>query len=219
MWAAVGHPGCRATLQPPAPPPPGRRFDFYASGHIHLSTCGGGRLHSLLGGGGGGALALVSRRCNLNCPPPPDIRLRRSTPSSPPPSRRPSSRPTTPLPRPWHVSESGVWGGGRGRLPNCRDHACTCAPRPPALTSTLPNSRCEDWGVFAAAFVVRPIGALLFGHIADTWGRSRAMLLSILAMAIPTTIIGQVWWPRTCCLRALGRLPQGHGGGCSALAA
>ncbi|KAI8467401.1 MAG: major facilitator superfamily domain-containing protein [Monoraphidium minutum] len=46
------------------------------------------------------------------------------------------------------------------------------------------------WGVYAAAFVVRPIGALIFGHIGDTVGRNRCLLLSILAMAFSTIAIG-----------------------------
>lgn len=46
------------------------------------------------------------------------------------------------------------------------------------------------WGVYAAAFVVRPIGALIFGHIGDTLGRNRTLTISIVCMAIPTVIIG-----------------------------
>lgn len=46
------------------------------------------------------------------------------------------------------------------------------------------------WGVYAAAFVVRPIGALIFGHIGDTVGRNRCMLLSILFMAFSTITMG-----------------------------
>lgn len=46
------------------------------------------------------------------------------------------------------------------------------------------------WGVYAAAFVVRPLGALIFGHIGDTVGRNRCLLLSIVAMAFSTVAIG-----------------------------
>ena len=42
------------------------------------------------------------------------------------------------------------------------------------------------FGAFAAGFLMRPIGGALFGHIADKHGRSRALFLSILLMAIPT---------------------------------
>jgi MHS family proline/betaine transporter-like MFS transporter len=46
------------------------------------------------------------------------------------------------------------------------------------------------FGVFAAGFLMRPVGALLFGYIGDHRGRERALTLSVLAMAIPTFLIG-----------------------------
>lgn len=48
------------------------------------------------------------------------------------------------------------------------------------------------FGVFAAGFIVRPIGGLVFGHIGDLFGRKRALVLAILLMAIPTAIIGML---------------------------
>lgn len=47
----------------------------------------------------------------------------------------------------------------------------------------------STFGVFAAGFLMRPIGSLLLGHVADRMGRSRALLLSVALMAIPTTLI------------------------------
>ena len=44
--------------------------------------------------------------------------------------------------------------------------------------------------LFAAAFIVRPIGGVVFGHIGDRYGRERALLLTILMMAGPTLAIG-----------------------------
>ncbi len=44
--------------------------------------------------------------------------------------------------------------------------------------------------MFAAAFVVRPLGALIFGHIGDTQGRNKTLTISIICMAVPTIIIG-----------------------------
>jgi MFS family permease len=38
--------------------------------------------------------------------------------------------------------------------------------------------------------IVRPVGALLFGHIGDRSGRQAALTLSVLAMAVPTSLIG-----------------------------
>lgn len=46
------------------------------------------------------------------------------------------------------------------------------------------------YGVFAAGFVMRPLGALIFGYIGDTQGRKKALEISILMMAIPTLMIG-----------------------------
>ena len=46
------------------------------------------------------------------------------------------------------------------------------------------------FGAFAAGFLVRPLGGLLFGRIGDLVGRKRAMVLSVMAMAIPTVLIG-----------------------------
>lgn len=47
-----------------------------------------------------------------------------------------------------------------------------------------------SYGVFAAAFVMRPLGGLLFGHIGDRVGRRKALLISVLAMAVPSFAIG-----------------------------
>jgi MHS family proline/betaine transporter-like MFS transporter len=44
------------------------------------------------------------------------------------------------------------------------------------------------FGAFAAGFIMRPLGGLLFGYIGDTYGRRRALSLSILLMGIPTLI-------------------------------
>lgn len=46
------------------------------------------------------------------------------------------------------------------------------------------------FGVFAAGFAMRPIGAILFGYIGDRHGRKLSLTLSILLMAVPTACIG-----------------------------
>src|SRR5215470_5670198 len=46
------------------------------------------------------------------------------------------------------------------------------------------------FGVFAAGFLVRPFGGLVFGHIGDRIGRKAALTLSAMAMAVPTFLIG-----------------------------
>ena len=42
----------------------------------------------------------------------------------------------------------------------------------------------------SAGFLVRPLGGIVFGRIGDLVGRQRAMLLSVMAMAIPTVLMG-----------------------------
>ena len=46
------------------------------------------------------------------------------------------------------------------------------------------------FGAFAAGFLMRPIGGILFGRIGDVYGRKRVLTLSVLSMAIPTVLIG-----------------------------
>lgn len=46
------------------------------------------------------------------------------------------------------------------------------------------------FSVFAAGFIMRPVGGLLFGYIGDRYGRKSSLILSILSMAIPTACIG-----------------------------
>src|SRR6185436_21035400 len=46
------------------------------------------------------------------------------------------------------------------------------------------------FGAFAVGFLMRPVGAALFGHIGDRYGRARALLFSVALMAIPTVLMG-----------------------------
>jgi MFS transporter, MHS family, proline/betaine transporter len=48
----------------------------------------------------------------------------------------------------------------------------------------------DAYGAFAAGFLMRPLGALVFGRIGDRLGRHHALMLSVLAMALPTFAIG-----------------------------
>jgi MHS family proline/betaine transporter-like MFS transporter len=57
------------------------------------------------------------------------------------------------------------------------------------------------FGAFAAGFLMRPLGGVVFGHIGDRFGRKAALTISVLAMAIPTFCIGILpgyddvgWW-------------------------
>jgi MHS family proline/betaine transporter-like MFS transporter len=47
-----------------------------------------------------------------------------------------------------------------------------------------------SFGAFAAGFLVRPLGGLVFGRIGDLVGRQKAMTLSVIAMAVPTVLMG-----------------------------
>lgn len=47
-----------------------------------------------------------------------------------------------------------------------------------------------SFGVFAVGFVARPIGAVVFGNLGDRVSRRHALIVSILVMAVPTTLIG-----------------------------
>lgn len=70
------------------------------------------------------------------------------------------------------------------------------------------------FGIFAAGFIMRPLGGLIFGHIGDKIGRKNALLWSIYLMAIPTTLIGllptyeQIGWLAPLLLTLI-RLAQG----------
>ena len=46
------------------------------------------------------------------------------------------------------------------------------------------------YGVFAVGFLMRPVGAILFGTIGDLYGRKLSLSLAILLMSIPTALFG-----------------------------
>jgi len=46
------------------------------------------------------------------------------------------------------------------------------------------------FGVFAAGYVMRLAGGALFGHVGDRLGRRRALLISAVAMAVATSLVG-----------------------------
>lgn len=53
------------------------------------------------------------------------------------------------------------------------------------LTSLL-----SSFAVFASGFAMRPLGAIGFGYIGDRIGRKKALILSLVLMAVPTTALG-----------------------------
>jgi MFS transporter, MHS family, proline/betaine transporter len=48
----------------------------------------------------------------------------------------------------------------------------------------------QTFGIFAAGFLMRPLGAIIFGNLGDRLGRKNALVVSILMMSIPTAFIG-----------------------------
>lgn len=58
----------------------------------------------------------------------------------------------------------------------------------PAQNKTL--SLISAFVVFAIGYIMRPLGAIVFGHLGDRIGRKNALSTAILLMAIPTTVIG-----------------------------
>ena len=52
------------------------------------------------------------------------------------------------------------------------------------------TSLIASFGAFAAGFLMRPVGAILFGHVGDLIGRKKALTLSVMMMAIPTFLVG-----------------------------
>lgn len=48
----------------------------------------------------------------------------------------------------------------------------------------------SSFAVFGAAMVARPIGAVVFGHFGDTFGRKATLVASLLTMGIATVLIG-----------------------------
>jgi MFS transporter, MHS family, proline/betaine transporter len=79
---------------------------------------------------------------------------------------------------------------------------------------SISASLMATFGIFAAGFIMRPLGGAIFGHIGDKIGRKKALLWSIYLMAIPTTLIGllpayeQIGWLAPLFLTLI-RLAQG----------
>jgi len=48
------------------------------------------------------------------------------------------------------------------------------------------------YATFAAGFVARPLGGVIFGHFGDTLGRKRMLVLTLMIMGVATTAIGLI---------------------------
>jgi len=76
------------------------------------------------------------------------------------------------------------------------------------------TSLLASFGVFGAAMIARPIGAVIFGHFGDRFGRKATLVASLLTMGIATFLIGCLptydaigWWAAL--LLLILRLAQG----------
>lgn len=61
---------------------------------------------------------------------------------------------------------------------------------PSAAQGDLYTSLIATFGVFAAGFLTRPLGAIIFGYIGDKYSRKKALSFSIMLMSFPTSLIG-----------------------------
>jgi len=57
-------------------------------------------------------------------------------------------------------------------------------------TGNANSSLLATWGVFASGFLMRPLGASVFGYIGDMMGRRKVLYLSAILMALPTFCLG-----------------------------
>jgi len=48
----------------------------------------------------------------------------------------------------------------------------------------------STYGIFAAGFLMRPVGAIFFGYLGDKLGRKFSLALSLILMAVPTACMG-----------------------------
>jgi MFS family permease len=60
------------------------------------------------------------------------------------------------------------------------------------FAASLPDwvRQAQTFGIFAAGYLVRPIGGIVMAHFGDIRGRKRMFMLSVFLMAIPTLLIG-----------------------------
>lgn len=54
------------------------------------------------------------------------------------------------------------------------------------------SSLLATWGIFAGGFLMRPLGAVLFGMIGDRISRRRVLVLSVVLMVVPTFALGLI---------------------------
>lgn len=84
-------------------------------------------------------------------------------------------------------------GGMVGNALEWYDYALYAQFAPILAMHFFPDSEIKEiltFAVFAAGFIVRPLGGIVFGAIGDRMGRKLALILGIVTMSIPTAAIG-----------------------------
>jgi MHS family proline/betaine transporter-like MFS transporter len=92
------------------------------------------------------------------------------------------------------INKRSILGGAIGNVLEWYDFAVFGFFAPAISAQFFPSDDplaglLKTFGVFAAGYLMRPIGGFLFGRIGDRMGRKRALEISIVAMAVPTSLI------------------------------
>jgi MHS family proline/betaine transporter-like MFS transporter len=54
------------------------------------------------------------------------------------------------------------------------------------------NQLLASFSIFAVGYLMRPLGGICFGYIGDRYGRQIALTISVIAMAVPTFLVGVI---------------------------
>ena len=86
-------------------------------------------------------------------------------------------------------------GSERGPPPASPGHWCPAAWAASSVffSSLSPLAgTLASLGTFAAGYVARPLGGVIFGHVGDRFGRKRALMVTLVVMALASVGIGLI---------------------------
>jgi MHS family proline/betaine transporter-like MFS transporter len=100
-----------------------------------------------------------------------------------------------PSPQPGKTHRKNAVGGVIGNILEWYDFAVFGYFAPVIGVQFFPSedkfaSMISAFGVFAAGYMMRPLGGILFGSMGDRLGRKKALQLSVAMMAVPTILLG-----------------------------